>query len=154
MGKSRPTPPFAAIETRLGSRSCDTTVIPPLGGARPQGRAVAATSSEVFSSSGDERGSGSGWLSGDFAAEVSLGCCDTATDALPSSAAGWLLGNSRLANDDDGHVTTGFNRILGVPTASVVDVSFGIAALIVTVYAGCAGAAVLLAWRADGQQHP
>ncbi len=57
-----------------------------------------------------------------------------AGDAPPSSAAGcWLLRTSGLRREDDVRVTTAFNRLLRLPGAAVIDVSFGAEGVIVTV---------------------
>jgi transposase len=57
-----------------------------------------------------------------------------ADDAPPPSAAGcWLLEGQRLAKEDDVRVTTALNRLLRLPGASVIDVSFGAEGVIVTV---------------------
>jgi transposase len=63
-----------------------------------------------------------------------LEVAQNADDAPPSSAAGcWLLEGQRLAKEDDVRVTTALNRLLRLPGASVIDVSFGAEGVIVTV---------------------
>jgi transposase len=44
-----------------------------------------------------------------------------------------LLEDLRLAKEDDVRVSTALNRLLGLPGASVIDVSFGSEGVIVTV---------------------
>ncbi|MDQ3675490.1 MAG: hypothetical protein M3401_01600, partial [Actinomycetota bacterium] len=61
-------------------------------------------------------------------------CCADRGDAPSSSAAGcWLIEGQRLAKEDDVRVTTALNRLLRLPGASVIDVSFSPQGVIVTV---------------------
>jgi transposase len=63
-----------------------------------------------------------------------LGRCAERGDAPPSSAAGcWLLDGQRLAKEDNVRVTTALNRLLRLPGAAVIDVSFSAVGVIVTV---------------------
>jgi hypothetical protein len=55
-------------------------------------------------------------------------------DAQPSSAGGcWLSEGQRLTEEDDMRVAAAFKRLLRLPRASIVDVSFSAVGVIVTV---------------------
>jgi transposase len=63
-----------------------------------------------------------------------LASCAERSDAPPPSGAGcWLFKVKRLARESDVRVTTAFNRMLGLPGASVVDVGFERAGVVVSV---------------------
>jgi hypothetical protein len=54
-----------------------------------------------------------------------LEVAQNADDAPPSSAAGcWMLEGQRRATEDDVRVATALNRLLRLPGAAVIDVSF------------------------------
>lgn len=69
-----------------------------------------------------------------FAAEYSFGgCAEREGRAAVLDAGCWLLEVQRLTEEDSVRVQTAFNRMLRLPGASVIDVSFGSEGVIVTV---------------------
>jgi hypothetical protein len=72
-------------------------------------------------------------LSHSRAVEKSSEIAQNAIDAPPSPQACWLLEGQRLTQEGDVRVTRAFKRLLSLPGASVVDVSFTAEGVVVTV---------------------